>query len=161
MIFQSFAVPCSVLHFEKSSKFGKKDKESCLKHGTSKTQYPIYCHCIMHKTYANTTPKLLYKQVHITTKTPLILLKMKKKLIQRQRKVAIFQKIVISQKNCTCCKTVLCDCIVFGQNCKFQDGYQKEIPRIDSISHLDKELQHYIIEQDKKLPCDFFYDQQP
>ena len=83
---------------------------------------------------------------------------MKKKLIQRQRKVAIFQKIVISRKNCTCCKTVLCDCIVFGQNCKFQDRYQKEIPRIDSISHLDKELQNYIIEQDKKIPCDFFYD---
>ena len=82
----------------------------------------------------------------------------KKKLIQRQRKAAIFQKIVISRKNCTCCKTVLCDCIVFGQNCKFQDRYQKEIPRIDSISHLDKELQHYIIEQDKKIPCDFFYD---
>ena len=51
-------------------------------------------------------------------------------------------------------------CITFDPS-EFEDRQQKEIPRIDSLSLLDKELQHYIIEQDKKIPCDFFYDQQP
>ena len=40
-------------------------------------------------------------------------------------------------------------CVAFAPS-EFEDRQQKEIPRIDSISHLDKELQHYIIEQDKK-----------
>ena len=51
-------------------------------------------------------------------------------------------------------------CVAFAPS-EFEDRQQKEIPSIDSLSLLDKELQHYIIEQDKKLPCDFFYDQQP
>ena len=37
-------------------------------------------------------------------------------------------------------------CVAFAPS-EFEDRQQKEIPRIDSLSLLDKELQHYIIEK--------------